>query len=319
MEECGKKICIKCNDEKELNQFGKNRIYYRNKCKTCTYLGTKEHRQKNKKPKTIITVCKKCNSTREFNRNGKLRRCMVCAANYGKNYYKNNKEELSLKQKNYREENKESINEKQRLDRKQNPEKYKENGKKHYHNNKEKYKKIYELNKETLNKKNKKWRSNNKEHIQKYNKDYRTKNKETISKWEKEYYNENKEYINGRTNKKTKEKLKTDSFFRLKFYIKNAIRGSFKRKNHRKSNKTLNILGCSYEEFQKYIESKFESWMNWENQGKYNGTLNFGWDLDHIIPLDSAENEEDIIRLNHYTNFQPLCGYTNRHIKRNKI
>jgi hypothetical protein len=63
--------------------------------------------------------------------------------------------------------------------------------------------------------------------------------------------------------------------------------------------KTIEILGCTYEYFKIYIESKFEDWMNWENQGKYNGELNFGWDMDHIIPISSAKNEEEIYKLNH--------------------
>ena len=84
-------------------------------------------------------------------------------------------------------------------------------------------------------------------------------------------------------------------------------------------NKTIEILGCSYEDFRIYIESKFECWMTWENHGIYNGELNYGWDIDHIIPLSSVETEEDIIRLNHYTNLQPLCSYTNRYIKRNRL
>lgn len=57
--------------------------------------------------------------------------------------------------------------------------------------------------------------------------------------------------------------------------------------------------------------------MSWENQGKYNGELNFGWDIDHIIPISSAKSEEDILNLNHYTNLQPLCSKVNRDIKKN--
>jgi len=52
--------------------------------------------------------------------------------------------------------------------------------------------------------------------------------------------------------------------------------------------------------------------MSWDNQGKY-------WDIDHIIPVSSAKTEEEIIKLNHYTNLQPLESYYNRHIKRAKL
>ena len=60
--------------------------------------------------------------------------------------------------------------------------------------------------------------------------------------------------------------------------------------------------------------------MNWENYGKYEkDKYNVGWDIGHIIPLKTAKTEEDIIRLNNYTNLKPLCSKINRDIKRNKI
>ena len=57
--------------------------------------------------------------------------------------------------------------------------------------------------------------------------------------------------------------------------------------------------------------------MTWENHGKYNGDFNYGWDIDHIIPISSANSEEEIIKLNHYTNLQPLWA-TDNLIKSNK-
>lgn len=45
--------------------------------------------------------------------------------------------------------------------------------------------------------------------------------------------------------------------------------------------------------------------MNWDNYG-----LN-GWHLDHIEPLSNAKTEEDVMRLNHYTNLRPLWGEDN--------
>jgi len=62
----------------------------------------------------------------------------------------------------------------------------------------------------------------------------------------------------------------------------------------------------------KYLEDKFSEGMTWDNKGFY------GWHIDHIIPLSSAKNEEDIIRLSHYTNLQPLWGKDNMK-KGNKV
>lgn len=76
------------------------------------------------------------------------------------------------------------------------------------------------------------------------------------------------------------------------------------------------MLGCSFDKFKSHLESKFESWMSWDNYGKYNGELNYGWDIDHIIPISSATTEEEIIKLNHHTNLQPLCSRVNRDIKK---
>ena len=69
-----------------------------------------------------------------------------------------------------------------------------------------------------------------------------------------------------------------------------------------KISKTQEILTCSFKEFKSHIESQFEDWMTWDNRGLYNGELNYGWDIDHIIPISSAKTEEDVIRLSCYTN-----------------
>jgi hypothetical protein len=92
-----------------------------------------------------------------------------------------------------------------------------------------------------------------------------------------------------------------------------------KSKGYKKSLKTIEILGCSFDELKIYLESKFEDWMTWENKGLYDGEFNYGWDIDHIIPLSSAQTEEDVIKLNHFTNLQPLCSKVNRDIKKNKL
>jgi hypothetical protein len=168
---------------------------------------------------------------------------------------------------------------------------------------------IYKKNNLILSRKSsKKYRENNKQKI----KDYKLKIRENINLYNREKY---------KLSKSKRKYKKRERSIQEKFIssIRNSILNSIKRRSHKKNSKTNEILGCSFEFFKIYIESKFEPWMNWENRALYNGELNYGWDLDHIIPLSSAKTEEDIIRLNHHTNFQPLCSYTNRYIKRDKI
>ena len=107
-----------------------------------------------------------------------------------------------------------------------------------------------------------------------------------------------------------KNKLKSDSLFKLKSSIRNRINSSLKRGGFNKNSKTSEILGCSFEEFKLHLESLFIENMNWDNQGE--------WHLDHIIPVSFAKTEEEVIKLNHYTNFQPLWAEDNIK-KSNKI
>ena len=159
----------------------------------------------------------------------------------------------------------------------------------------------------------KKWRDNNKESKVLQSKKYRDNNKEKIKEYAKEY---NAKYKPTKNIKRSIKRVE-DTLYRLKCLIRCSVSRSLKA--YTKKSRTFEILGCDYEFFKSYIESKFESWMNWDNQGLYNMELNYGWDLDHIIPLSSATTEEEIIKLNHYTNLQPLCSRVNRDIKRDNI
>ena len=186
-------------------------------------------------------------------------------------------------QKEWREANKEKLAEYHREYRAENPEKNKINTKKYRENNPDKAKES-----------TKKYKANNQDKIKAYRESYKD-----------------------RKNELSKIKKATDPVYNLKCTVRSGILKAFTRINCKKNNKTVEILGCTYEFFRDYIESKFEQWMTWDNKGLYNGELNHGWDLDHIIPIDTAISEEDVIRLNHYTNLQPLCSKINRDIKKN--
>ncbi len=194
---------------------------------------------------------------------------------------------------------------------------------------KKKNREYKELNKEKIKASNKLYRENNKESIKQKSETYRLNHKEELSSWKKKYRKQNKELLKekdklyrethrGNFSKYKKERKKVDKLYFLKLKIYNIVYKAVKHKVA-KHTSTLEILGCSYECFKEYLESKFEPWMTWENYGKYNGELNYGWDIDHIIPLTTAKTEDDVIRLSHYTNLRPLCSYTNRVIKKDII
>lgn len=170
-------------------------------------------------------------------------------------------------------------------------------------------KKYREANKEKERERLKKWREANKDKVKEHNK---TRAKQ-ISVWA----NENKERLKEYNKQYRKTKKENNPQFKLYCTIQNLIYNSLKRKKSNKNDKTVNILGCTIEEFKAHLESQFESWMSWENYGKYKkDCINYGWDIDHIKPIATAKNEVDLIKLNHYTNLRPLCSYVNRYVKR---
>jgi len=152
----------------------------------------------------------------------------------------------------------------------------------------------------------------NKERIKDNYRKYYENNKESKLEYQKEYQKNNKD----KRNSYLIERRQNDPLFKLITNVRNLIYNSFYYNGYSKNSKTL---GCSFEELKQHLESKFEPWMNWDNRGLYNGELNYGWDIDHVIPLSSVNEEIDIIKLNHYTNLQPLCSKVNRDIKKDNL
>lgn len=151
---------------------------------------------------------------------------------------------------------------------------------------------------------NKKYRDSHRDKLNEYCRNWRIENEERVKINRKIYYQENKKSIVKRNYEYCKHKTSTDPLYKITRGIRSLIRISIKNQFTTKSKKTIEILGCSFEEFKLYLESKFDDKMNWENQGTY-------WHLDHIIPISSAKTEEEVYRLNHYTNFQPLYWIEN--------
>lgn len=246
-----------------------------------------------------MKICTQCNIAKDYS---EYHKCSVL-----KSGLKSACKECANKNNSIRRK-KDSVKEKERL--------YVENNK---YKIKEYKKKYYNDNKEEILSNQKKYYSDNKVLINERNSIYAKRNKDVISEYQKEYYLNNKEALNDYKKNWFNEKYNTDYIFKLKQSIRSLIRTSIKKSGFKKNSKSVNILGCEIEQLKVHLESMFEEWMNWDNYGKYNGMPNSGWDIDHIIPISSAKTEEEILKLNHYTNLQPLCGYINRNIKKDKI
>lgn len=152
--------------------------------------------------------------------------------------------------------------------------------------------------------------------------EYRRRTKERQNEYNRNYYRENKAYLTKKAveyNRKFSEKRserhkkrkETDSVYKTASKIRGLISTVFKNRGLKKNNKTLNILGCTFEDFKNHIESQFLPWMNWHNTGVNVGEYNTVWQLDHIIPMCNATTEEEVYLLNHWSNFQPLCARLN--------
>src|SRR5690554_259063 len=113
-----------------------------------------------------------------------------------------------------------------------------------------------------------------------------------------------KEYGRAYRKKWHKNKMESDPVYAIKIIVRGSISDAIKRMGYTKRNRSYQILGCSWEFLKGYLEAKFQPGMTWENRGQ--------WEVDHIVPISSAVTEDDVIRLNHYTNLQPLWKCDNR-------
>ena len=150
-------------------------------------------------------------------------------------------------------------------------------------------KKYYEINKETHNKMMSQHYIENKDRYKITHEAYRKENKEKINQC-------NVEYITKRR--------KEDSFFRLKHNLRIRVKEYIKVKNITTRNKTFDFVGCNPKFLENHIQEQFTNGMSWENYGK--------WHIDHKIPLSMAKTEEELYKLCHYTNLQPMWASDNR-------
>lgn len=135
------------------------------------------------------------------------------------------------------------------------------------------------------------YRQAHKEKKREGDKRYHQANKDKIKILQKAYRQANKEKINAYR----RVRKQTDPLFKLTDQVRSLICNQLKLKGFTKRSKTANLLGCSYEAFMTHLGNK-----PCENPV-----------LDHLCPISQARNEEELLRLQHYTNFQWLTPEEN--------
>lgn len=105
---------------------------------------------------------------------------------------------------------------------------------------------------------------------------------------------------------------KLNNIVRIRHNLRARMSTILKRKGIKKLNRTIELIGCSWNELINHLQKQFKPEMSWNNYGK--------WHLDHIIPLTAfnLECKEEQKKANHYSNLQPLWAKENI-LKGNKI
>ena len=222
--------------------------------------------------------CPKCNRDlpkEKFSKNTKLKDGLSCwCRECCHSSYIENKEKRSKSQKEYREKNKEKIS-KQRVE---------------YRNRNKDKKSEYDKN----------YQQKNKQKKIEYQKQYFEKNKDLIYERNKIYNDAHKDKMSEYKVNYDRERIKTDQLYKFKKQIRHLVWLSFQRKNIKKKNSVCEILGCTEEQAQIHLYKTFFDNYGYEYDGKESVHI------DHIIPLSTAETENDVIKLCHYTNLQLL-------------
>jgi len=106
-----------------------------------------------------------------------------------------------------------------------------------------------------------------------------------------------------------KKQKATNPAYKIKYNIKSRLGLLLKKQKITKRERTVDYVGCSFEELKNHLEKQFKPGMSWENRTE--------WHVDHIIPVNYFIKNFDFSDINiqkkcwHYTNLRPLWKFDN--------
>lgn len=128
-------------------------------------------------------------------------------------------------------------------------------------------------------------------------------NRQQVLEAQKKYRTDHAEAVAARSVARKRQRRQEDPVFRMVSNIRRRIRLGLK--GEIKSSSTEGLLGCTFEDARRYIETRFSPGMSWSNYG--------AWHVDHIVPVsafdmsDPAQQREAFV----YTNLQPMWASDN--------
>lgn len=136
---------------------------------------------------------------------------------------------------------------------------------------------------------------------------YREKHREKIQAYNKAYYKENRGDIISSNAAYTKNRIANDTNLRMVARTRANLGHILKGKHNHAP--TLDLLGCTGEEWRSHLESTFKPGMTWENRGRGEGK----WEVDHIVPVSSFDQGDHLQQLIcwNYRNTQALWSHEN--------
>lgn len=163
----------------------------------------------------------------------------------------------------------------------------------------ERLRKQYASNKDFHLQKTKEYQVKNADAIRERRRLYRQKNAAKIKLAKQKYGIENREKIS----KAIAKRRANNPIVRMANSMRRSIR-RYLDAGQKGEMSSFEIIGCSKDDLRKHLESKFRDGMTWQNYGKH-------WHIDHVVPLISAKSSDEVKRLCHWTNLQPLTAFEN--------
>ena len=244
--------------------------------------------------------CRTCGDKKpytEFNKqasskDGFCGECKACSKIRKREEYLRNRDKYLERQTQYRKENPAKVSEAKKQCYLKKPDHYKQM-----------HKKYYDENRDAVLFRAKQYREENKGEIRKRDNAYKARNRLELNRKQLEYQKINAEKLNEYRRRYTKQRRSQDRMFAIRLNMRARFKFELAKRGEKQSTKTNKYLGCTWEFLRGYLASKFTDGMSWDNYGD--------WHVDHIIPLASARTKDELIKLCHYSNLQPLWAFDN--------